>query len=411
MTAILLFLLASFHLTKYFPAYSALIVAACAAYAALEFRVLVLSETRHHLARYALATFVVFALVIAPTLLEIFLRRATAPYEHIHDGALQTEAALQFLLAGKIPFGQNYAETVMGKWQHFVIDPAINPSLHHYLYLPLTFLSALPFYFFTQVTFGWFDIRLISLAAFAALWLILPALTARSENKLGLLIAFGLNPLFVPFFIEGRNDVVILFWLAAMLLALQKKRVALAAFFFALACATKATAWLAAPFFLAQLWQADRANNSRPISRMTLRALLILAATFAAILFPFLAWDFRAVLDDTLALGANTNYIWGYGISMLMLALGIVPDRLSAFPFSILQLTFGLPTIFLLWRYQARDYSPRALAGAAAIFAFVFFFFSRHFADSYLGYVLALALIGYFMDGESDNGADTQTRS
>ncbi|MBI3914005.1 MAG: hypothetical protein HY327_07445 [Chloroflexi bacterium] len=398
MTAVLLALLSGFYLREYYPGYSALIVVGVAAYGVVEFVGQRLPHRAHNLARYALCAFVVFLIVIVPTLLEIILRRGSAPFDHIHDGALQSEVAMQFLLAGQIPFGQNYAATTLGQWQHHVIDPAINFELQHYLYLPATFLLPIPVYLLTQNLFGWFDIRIISIIAFALLWMLLPQMTSSWDDKLGLLIAFGLNPLFVPFFIEGRNDISVLLWLVSSFLTMQRGRTKLSAALFALACVTKATAWLVAPFYLTHLWLISAAKR-----KIFFQSALVFGVVFTVVILPFAIWNMRSLAGDVLVLGegASTKYVWGYGISMILLTLGLLPDRLTAFPFWALQFVFGLLTMIVSLRYQARRPFVRTLITASAAFTFVIFFFSRNLIDNYLGFALSLALIAYFIPNES----------
>lgn len=394
MTAILLALLAGFYLHNYHPGYSALVVVAFGAYAMVEFGARNWSARWRNLSRLALATLVVFLVVIAPTLLEMILRAASAPYEHIHDGALQTELAMQFLLGGQTPYGQNYAQTILSQWPPFVGDPDYISTLHHFFYLPMTFLLPLPFYVLTQSIFHWFDVRLVSIIGFVVMLALLPSLAEDWANKLSLVIAFGLNPLFVPFFIEGRNDVVVLFWLVCMLVTLQRQHIGWSAVFLALACATKETAWLIVPFYFAYLWFSAAPNSKRAV---IMPAALVAAAVWLLVILPFALWNLQSFSGDALALQAADNPIWGYGVSATLWMVGIIPARRTPFPFAPMQIGFGLLVMILAWRYQSRMPTLQMMLAAVAAFSFVVFFFSRNFSDNYLGYVISLALIAYFL--------------
>ncbi len=395
MNAILLALLAFSYLDKFYAGYGVLIVASVAAYAALEFGAWKMRAARRNLARYALVTLTVFLVVVAPALVEILQRHATAPYEHIHDGAIQTEEAVKFLLAGQNPYGADYARTPMGQW-HF--SGATSLALQHNGYLPLTFLLALPFQSAFQSIWGWFDIRFVYLLCFVALLFFLVHLVQTWDRKLGLLIAVGLNPLFVPFFVQGRNDVLILFGVVLLVYLLQRGHIGAAAFTLGLMSATKQTAWFIVPFFFAYLFYAPFKRDWRDLMR---RVLLPFVIPLALTIAPFLLWDARAFIDDTLIYPAATFPIAGYGAGQLLLMLGVLPSDTAPFPFFVLELLVGMPSLILLWRYQQRRPSVRVFVCASAAFTFAVAFFNRVFQDNYLGYILALGAMAYFLEDES----------
>lgn len=390
--SLLLALLAGAHLRSFNAQYSGLIVVAVALFAALDLTARGEDKRWCDRARLTLVLFVVSLIVIAPTLLEIFLRRTSVPYEHIHDGAIQTEEAVKFLLAGQNPYGADYSRTPMALW-HFSGAAAL--ALHHNGYLPLTFLLALPFYLVAQSVVGWFDVRFVYLLVFIITLFLLPRLVNAWGKKLGLLIAFGLNPLFVPFFVEGRNDGLVLFWIVLCIYLLQHKHIAVAAFVLSLASATKQTAWFIIPFFLAYLFFGPLKNDWRDLAR---RALVPLAIPFGLILLPFMAWDAHAFVADTLIYPSATFPVAGYGAGQLLLMLGILSSDGAPFPFFLLALLFGIPTLLLLLRYQRTRPTLRVFVGASATFTFVVAFFNRVFQDNYIGYIIALAAIAYFLE-------------
>jgi len=397
MNALLLALLAGSYVRQFNWLYAGLVVFGVVMYAVADAALARTGRMRRAL-DFAFVTLVVFLIVLAPTLLDIARRHQTAPDRFIHDGAIQTEEAAKFLLAGKNPYAENYAATPMAQSDFSIFEVTVNPALEHNPYLPLTFILPIPFYVLAQFTLGWFDLRFVHLVLFLALWLLLPQLTRHDEKKLGLLIAFGLNPLFVPFFVEGRNDIVVLFWLAIAVWALQRNRVSLSALAFGLALTVKQTAWLVLPFYLLFLWLGPL---ERKWTTQTWRALVALLLPIGILILPFAFWDWRAFIDDA-ALFQSTQYpIWGYGISEWLVALGALSSRTAEFPFGVMQVAIGLPLLVVLSRAQMRNHSIKAMLWAASGWSFAMAFFSRAFLDNHIGFIVSLAILAYFVSDSS----------
>ncbi len=387
-TTILLAFALAVYLNRFNPIYAALNLTLLAAYAFFDFVAL---RTRiRHLARFGIVTLMVMLLVVVPTWLEIQARYASAPYEHIHDGAIQTEQAIQFLLAGKNPYVEDYTQTPMAQWgPYFGLEPASNPALFYLPYLPLSFIAPLPFYWAFQTWFGFFDLRIYQIILFVGLFGLLFQLTPDWERKLALAILVPLNPLFVPAFIEGRNDVVVLWWLGLMLYFLQRRWVAMATVALGLACVVKATAWFAVPFFVTHLWlngfRAPRDWATRVVGPLSLIGILFI--------LPLVIWDVRAFVADTLWYQSSAFQITGQGFSQILLGVGILADKWAAFPFTLVQFLVGLPTLMLLVRWQAARPLIQRMIAAMTVFGFVIGFFGRAFADNHIGFVLSLALL------------------
>ncbi len=387
-TTILLAFALAVYLNRFNPIYAALNLTLLAAYAFFDF----VEPRTHvrHLARFGIVTLMVMLLVVVPTWLEIQARYTSAPYEHIHDGAIQTEQAIQFLLAGKNPYVEDYTQTPMAQWEpYFGLEPASNPALFYLPYLPLSFIAPLPFYLAFQTWFGFFDLRIYQLILFVGLFGLLFQLTPDWERKLALAILVPLNPLFVPAFIEGRNDVVVLWWLGLMIYFLQRRWVAMATVALGLACAVKATAWFAVPFFVTHLWlnafRDPRGWATRVVGPLSLIGILFI--------LPFVIWDARAFVADTLWYQSSAFQITGQGFSRILLGVGILADKWAVFPFTLVQFLVGLPTLMLLIRWQAARPLIQRMIAAMAVFGFVIGFFGRAFADNHIGFVLSLALL------------------
>lgn len=60
---------------------------------------------------------IILGAVYLPALKMILLRQQSGPASYTHDGGvIQTEATIQFLLAGKNPYREDYTQTPMAEW-------------------------------------------------------------------------------------------------------------------------------------------------------------------------------------------------------------------------------------------------------------------------------------------------------
>lgn len=345
---------------------------------------------------------VIVAFVVLPTMAAIIFRHNTAPHLYIHDGAIQTEEAIKFLLAGKNPYAESYAATPMGQWRFNELGGNRNPALDHLPYLPFTFLSAVPLYLATQATLGWYDQRLMSLILLLLAVLFLLRIGCTSEKKLAAVMLVALNPLFVPFFIEGRNDVVIYFWLIGALLFLQCRRVGWAGVWLACAAASKQTAWFMLPFFALYVLNPATRQNWRDLARRA-RALIPALILFAAIVAPFGVWNPAAFIEDVINYQSGissgpTNYpIKSLGLGSLVLGFHLVKNSTGAFPFWTFQILLGGLTLVGLLVRQWRNNTISQMAMNYAIWFFVAAFFSRTFNDNHLGFALTCLVLPSFL--------------
>jgi len=423
--ALLLLLLGLCHLW-YNPVSSALMVAIMMTYLLLDTvqqghlktQYPLIKERLIFTAKLFLATLFIFIAVVLPTLRNIADRHASQPYMYAHDGLIQTEEAIKFLLAGKNPYTENYLETPLVELQKHPGEFGLRTPapLFHNAYLPFLFLFSIPFYLISINTIGWYDQRFVYLLLFVGLMVLLPRLTHDWSKRLSLLIAFGLNLFSALFLIEGRNDVFVLFWLVLALLLLQRRRIALSSATLALACTSKHSALLFLPFYLLYLADRERLQKAIPLA---LKAIWPFFLVCGLIIIPFLIWDGPSFIDDTLLYisgrSSSSFPIWGYNLGRILVAVGLIESRDAYFPFWIPQLIFGLPTLIWLLKKQWQDnHLGQCLLGYAA-FSLVFIFFSRFLHDNYLGYIVVIATIAYFLDPTrfsiKENNASEEPRS
>ncbi|CAG0936226.1 hypothetical protein TFLX_05092 [Thermoflexales bacterium] len=350
--------------------------------------------------KYLAVAVTVIIVVVLPTILAINQRHQTAPHQFAHDGLMQSESATQFALAGRNPYIESYQNTPMGQWQFNIGGVRINPALEHYAYMPLTFLLPLPAQGLAQQIWGWFDQRWVYLVFFAALLVLCLRLTSDAGRQISLVVILALNPLFVPFLIEGRNDVLSLFGLILTLLALQRQRWVPAAVTLALSCATKQYAWFLVPFFCVFVaghgtWSAQWARLKRPVIAFSLTA--------AVAILPWALWNPTAFLGDILYFQSSPmggGYpISGFSIGVLLLAVGVLPSPLTPFPYWLLQLAFSLPVLWImLRRVRLHQNVPEMLIGFGLVL-FTIAFFSPFFHDNYFGYIIAVMALAWVLTG------------
>jgi uncharacterized membrane protein len=204
-----------------------------------------------------------------------------------------------------------------------------------------------------------------------------------------------LSPLMLPFFIEGRNDVVILGWLIITTLAFRNGRIALGAVTLSVACATKPTAWPIVPLFAVYL--LGRCQSKAKLGK----AALIFALVWLGFIIPFLVWDTGAFVEDAVLYQAGRGDqpypISGYSLGRLLLSLNLIESSTSSFPFWIFQLGLGLPALaFALVQVAREPLISRVWIGYGLLFG-TMGFAGRFFNDNHVGYIALVLAIGYLL--------------
>jgi hypothetical protein len=115
-----------------------------------------------------------------------------------------------------------------------------------------------------------------------------------------------------------------------------------------------------------------------------------------------LIWSPSAFVDDVvgyLAGSSASSYpISGAGFGAGLVAIGIIPSNMAAFPFWLFQIGLGLPILVILMRRQWRQPHLAAVAAGSGLLLFILQYFSRLFNDNYLGVIIAIMAVAALMD-------------
>lgn len=322
----------------------------------------------------------------------IIVRHQTAPIYGVHDIILQQEAATRFFLDGKNPYATTYFGTFLEEWHYS--DTEVNPALYHFVMEPFYLLFYLPFYWVANHTIGYPDGRMPLFFLFFTLLIMGSALVKDKEKKLLFVILLAFNPAMLGYILEGRSDIFMFTFMFGGLYLLAKKRHVLSSIPMALAFAVKQSAWPILPFYAAYIY--FKTKNIKTVAY----TLLLFALILGVIVGPFILWDAKAFLDSTVFyLSGNTQQSYpvsGYGFGKILTQAGLIKDIHSYYPFHIWQLVIGLPVVLVLLKFIRNRSSVGKLVLAYGIFLFVFWYFSRYFNNSHLGFLSLVFITAYF---------------
>jgi hypothetical protein len=369
-----------------------------------------------HRFKLALLYAIIGLLIFGKTILLINLRQLRGPVSYAHDGGvIQTEITIDYFLRGLNPYLEDYTNTPMAEWGF----AEYRTALYHYPYLPWTFIFSTPFYGLSQSLLGWFDQRMVYLLLFGLTLLLIPGLVRQPQERLIALAVVGLNPILGVSVIFGENDPFVLAWIVLGLwfihaspLALRPYRLWLGSAAFALACASKPTAWFLVPFWLLYLLRDGWGNRLIPpqaawreLAGKLWRRAWPLPLVFLLVSGPWFIWNPDAMYDDVWRWSAgqgSTGYqIWGWGASNYVLAFGLVADRFDYWPFIIPGLLITAPLLGFLLKRQAQENSLNMMLYAYVVLLLAFFYISRFLQPNYLGYMLGLLALALTLQDEA----------
>jgi hypothetical protein len=339
-------------------------------------------------AAVALTAAVVGLLTIPGVLLQVGLRDASEPWFFTNDSTYQIELAGDLVLDGENPYGHDYGSS--GQERFYSLDGTVGPTtredqvaLSHFAYFPGTPATAAVWRLLPS---PFDDYRLFVLLATLAL---LPA-ALLFPGPLPWRLAAGAmlaaNPLAVRAGWFGVADAPSILLVVLAFALCTRSRFAGAAACLAAAVLLKQFALVAVPFVAAAI----------VTSGVPRRELWKAAAAFGGVLFvgflPFLVADPAALYRDTIAYGADTYRIIGYGVAGILVELGVI-GRTDPYPFAVLAALVWLPaTAWLVWN-QVRSRELWLAAAGFAVSIFVLLYLGRVLQNSYLVWPLAGATL------------------
>jgi hypothetical protein len=320
-------------------------------------------------------------LLLAPsTLLQIGLRDSTAQWFFTNDSTYQLELAGEVLLDGEDPYGHDYSRS--GLERFYTFDGSASErvrerevALRHLAYFPGAVLTGAGW---SLVPDPFDDYRLFVLLCTLGTLGAALAFRAPLEWRLAIGALAVCNPIAVRSAWFGQNDAPSLLLLVLAFAFFSRRRHACAAAALGGAVLLKQFALVAAPFLAVMMLQ-------RGVARAELRrAVAAFCGVVGVGLLPFVVADPAAFWDDTVKYGAGTYRIVGYGLSGILVRLGIVADRDGAYPFALLALLVWLPITAWLLLVQRRSREVWLGAAGFSISILVLLFIGRTFNNYYV---------------------------
>ncbi len=324
-------------------------------------------------------------LLAAPlTFLQIGLRDSTAPWFFTNDSTYQIELGGELLLDLDNPYGHDYSDSGLerfytrdGTVSQRVIDREV--ALEHFAYFPGAVVSAAVWRLLPE---PFDDLRLLILLCTLAL---LPAallFRAPIGWRLALGAALVCNPIVVRSAWFGQNDAPSLLLLVLAFALVTRRRFVWAAALLAGAVLLKQFALVALPFLALMIPREDWKGAG-----------LVFGGVLAAGILPFFIADPGAFYDDTVEYGAGTYKIVGYGLSAILVELGVLADRRGSYPFALIALLTWMPLTVWLLLLQRRSGLLWVGAVGFAVSILWLMFIGRTFQNYYLLWPMTGAIV------------------
>jgi Glycosyltransferase family 87 len=357
--------------------------------------VLLLVRPRAWSKRLAVALVLVVGLLLsAPaTLLQLGLRDSTAPWFYTNDSTYQIELGGELLLDLDNPYGHDYRDS--GLERFYTRDGSVSErvrerevALEHFAYFPGAVVSAAVWRLLPD---PFDDYRLLVLLCNLAMLAAALAFRGQLAVRVALGALLVCNPIAVRSAWFGQNDAPSLLLLVVAFALASRRRFGWAGATLAGAVLLKQFALVALPFLALMLWTmgAGRAELKR--------AALAFCGVLAAGILPFLIADPVAFYDDTIRFGAGTYRIVGYGLSAILVELGVLADREGEYPFALIALLTWVPLTVWLLLLQRRHGELWIGAAAFAISILWLMFIGRTFNNYYLVWPMTGAAIAALM--------------
>jgi hypothetical protein len=350
----------------------------------------------------ALCAAVIMLLAVPATMLQVGLRDGTAPWYFVNDSTYQIDLAGELVLDGDTPYGHDYRGSGLERWYPAVDADEDVPrvALDHFAYFPGTALTAAAW---RLVPAPFDDYRVFVLLCTLALFAAALLFDAPLPWKLAAGAALAANPLATRAAWFGTADAPSILLTVLAFALVTRSRYVLAAASLGGAVLLKQFALAAVPFLAVAM--LTRAVPRPVLYRAGAAFALVLVAGF----LPFAIADPGALWDDTIAYGAQTYRIIGYGLAGALVEAGILDDRFGSYPFVPLLILVWLPlTAWLAWKqWRSRRLWVGATGFAASIF--VLFYLGRVFQNSYLIWPLSALLVAFVLASAERNDASVRS--
>ncbi len=344
-------------------------------------------------------------LLTAPaTLLQLGLRDSTAAWFFTNDSTYQAELGGELLLELDNPYGHDYRES--GLERFYTRDGRVSErvrerevALEHFAYFPGSVVTAALWRVLPE---PFDDYRLLVLLC--NLGMLAAALAFR--GPVGARLALGAllvcNPIAVRSAWFGQNDAPSLLLLVVAFALASRRRFGWAAAALGGAVLLKQFALVAAPFLALMIVRAEEGRAIDALRRPT----LAFAGVLAVGILPFLLAGPVAFYEDTIKYGAGTYRIVGYGLSSILVEVGIVEDREGEYPFALLALFTWVPLTAWLLLVQRRSAELWIGAAAFAVSILWLMFIGRTFNNYYLVWPMTGAVAAALMAVASTRAPD-----
>ena len=333
-------------------------------------------------------------LLSAPsTFLQLGLRDSTEPWFFTNDSTYQIELGGDLLLELDNPYGHDYRES--GLERFYTRDGSVSErvrerevALEHFAYFPGAVISSAAWRLLPE---PFDDYRLLVLIATLAM---LPAalmFRGPPAARLALGALLVCNPIAVRSAWFGQNDAPSLLLMVVAFALVTRRRFGWAAAALAGAILLKQFALVALPFLVILMLKEGATRDEWR------RAALVFGGVVLAAILPFLIADPVAFYEDTVQYGAGTYKIVGYGLSAILVRLGILEDRDGSYPFALIALLTWVP--LTVWLLLAQRRAEELWIGAAtfAVSILWLMFIGRTFNNYYLVWPMTAGVIAALM--------------
>lgn len=311
-----------------------------------------------------------------------------------NDGAIQSREAARFLLQGINPYAADYSQTPFRIFPSPVGPGVDNLAVVHYAYPPLQFLIMVPTMFINQMFGTAFDTQLILLFVFMLFSALVVYLGPTWPLRTRLLVLTAGNAWLLYLALAGFNDGMYVMFLTAAAVLTVKRHPMLGAAMLGLAFASKQTAWLTFPLWVAYWWCL------RPQSGLAWwRPIVVTGAVMLAVILPFFAWDPRAYVDDTIRYVSGaipfTYPLSGTTILQYLWTTGIVDDPWLPIPTWPLQIPVWGAMLWAGWRAIRREPRMSTVLTWSVVVILGVLLVSRFAPDNYYVALVQLAVAAY----------------